>query len=232
MNKGNVNAIDLATGAVTTVGTSTNAFPLALPWELAPDGKTLAVVNALTLQEVHVATLALESHEFGQLLGGSGMQGQPSFARGGSWIAVQEGPSVTADDEINLRPFPAVTRTRIPVAHGRMPVFSHDGSELFFYDGQGIVALPISYEPTVHVGTPHRLFEGRGYLWGQYGRAWDPDPNGQRFLVIRDPLAGVTGTNQAAVAAAAPVDPALQPRIDVVVNWVEELERRLPIDAR
>jgi serine/threonine-protein kinase len=230
--KGNVNAIDLSTGAVTTVGTSTNAFPLPLPWEIAPDGKTLAVVNALTLQEVHVATLALESHEFGQLLGGSGTQGQPSFARGGTWIALQEGPSTTADDEINLRPFPAVTRTRIPVAHGHMPVFSRDGSELFFYDGQGIVSMPISYEPTVHVGTPHRLFEGRGYLWGQYGRAWDPDPNGQRFLVIRDPLAGAAGTNQAAAAAAAPADPALQPRIDVVVNWIEELERRLPVDAR
>jgi serine/threonine-protein kinase len=225
-----VYAIELSTGAVTPVGASSSAFPRVMPWELAPDGKTLAVVNAFNLQEVHLGTLSVESQEFGQLLAGAGAQNQPSFARGGAWIALQESPTVDAEGEINLRPFPAVARTRIPVGPGRMPVFSHDGSELFFFDGHGIASVPITYEPTLRVGTPQRLFEGRGYLWGEYGRAWDPDPSGQRFLVIRDPFAGAAGTS--ATSAAAPADPALRPRIDVVVNWVEELERRLPLDAR
>jgi hypothetical protein len=51
-------------------------------------------------------------------------------------------------------------------------------------------------------------------MWYLLGRTWDPDPSGERFLVIRAP-----------VEADGP-----QPgraRIDVVLNWFEELERRV-----
>jgi hypothetical protein len=53
--------------------------------------------------------------------------------------------------EINIRPFPEVSATRIPVARGEELIFSHDGFGLFFFDGQGISAAPVSYEPTLHV---------------------------------------------------------------------------------
>ena len=100
---------------------------------------------------------------------------------------------------------------------GRSPVISRDGSELFFFDGSGIAAASLTYAPTLRVGAPHRLFESKAYLWNLYGRTWDPDPSGQRFIVIRDPAA----------VAASSTDQAARPRIDVVLNWFEELKARV-----
>ena len=89
-----------------------------------------------------------------------------------------------------------------------------DGSELFFFDGQGLSAAPVSYEPTLRVGASQRLFETTArFLRAPGGRAWDVDPSGERFLMIRAPSAGAGGT---------------EPRIDVVVNWFEELKSRVP----
>ena len=212
-----VQAIELETGEATVLAEASSDFPFLLPWAAAPDGRTLGLVNALSLTDVNVATLSLEDGALASLLSGPGNQNQPSFTPDGTWIAVSEQPEGGVA-EINLRPFPAVARTRIPVGRGESPVFSRDGSELFFFDGQGIVAAPISYTPTLSVGTPQRLFEAPGYLWAIVGRSWDPDPSGERFLVIREP-AGTDATEPEAR------------QIDVVLNWFEELKSRVPVES-
>jgi hypothetical protein len=81
------------------------------------------------------------------------------------------------------------------------------------------MTAPVTYEPTLRVGTPRRLFSGStNYMFAVVGRAWDVDPSGERFLMIRVP-----GT------AAVDDEPA-QDRIDVVLNWVEELKSRVPVN--
>jgi hypothetical protein len=52
------------------------------------------------------------------------------------------------------------------------------------------------------------------------GRAWDVDPSGQRFLMIRQPGTGAAGEDE---------EPSRQ-RIDVVLNWFEELKSRVPVE--
>lgn len=220
IQSGNVRSIELATGAVTLVGESDADFPITMPWALAPGGETLAVVNARSTDDVNIATLSLRSGRFTDLLVGSGSQNQPSFSPDGAWLASSD-EATDGVVEINIRAYPAVGRTRIPVAPGQQPVFSRAGSELFFYDGQGIAAAPIEYEPTLRVGGPRRLFESSAYFWGEFGRAWDPDATGQRFLMIRNP------SMPTASAAAADAD-AERPHIDVVLNWFTELESRVP----
>jgi hypothetical protein len=97
-------------------------------------------------------------------------------------------------------------------------VFSRDGTELFFYDGRGIAAADVSYEPTLRVGEPRRIVESdNAYMWSLYGRTWDPDPSGERFLVIRNPVA-VDGAEPG------------RAQIDVVLNWFEELKIRAPVN--
>jgi hypothetical protein len=82
------------------------------------------------------------------------------------------------------------------------------------------MAAPITYEPTLRVGTPRRLFPGSaGYMWAVVGRAWDVEPSGERFLIIRAP--GATPTED---------EPPQTDRIDVVLNWVEELKSRVPVE--
>jgi hypothetical protein len=104
------------------------------------------------------------------------------------------------------------------VATGGSPVFSADGSELFFFDGDGLSVAAVQNEP-FRVGAPQKLF--RGPYWygtggtdGELGRAWDVDQRNDRFLMI-----SVADQN----AAAAP-----QAQIKIVLNWLEELERRVP----
>jgi serine/threonine-protein kinase len=212
-----VQAIELETGEASVVAETSPDFPFLLPWAVAPDGRTLGLVNAMSLTDVNVATLSLEDGTLTSLLSGPGNQNQPSFTPDGAWVAVSEQPEGGAI-EINLRPFPAAARTRIPVGRGESPVFSRDGSELFFFDGQGIASAPIAYTPTLSVGTPRRLFEASGYLWALYGRSWDPAPSGERFLAIRAP----SGADDA---------PSETRQINVVLNWLEELKSRVPVNV-
>jgi serine/threonine-protein kinase len=207
-----VYAIEIETGQTTLLAASSPELPFLLPWTMSPDDRTLGLVAFVG--NVDIVTLSLADGELARLLHDPQIiENQPSFSPNGAWIAYQEGPD-GGTGEINIRPFPAVSRTRIPVARGAAPVFSRDGSELFFFDGQGLSAAPISYEPTLRVGAPQRLFETTArFPSAPGGRAWDVDPSGERFLMIRAPSAAAAGT---------------EPRIDVVVNWFEELESRVP----
>ena len=101
------------------------------------------------------------------------------------------------------------------VARGDLLAFAPDGRELYFVDGDALQAVSIDYEP-IRIGDPRVLFRGR-YTFGVEGRAWDVHPNGQRFLMLVD-------EPQDAAASSAPE----RQRIHFVVNWIEQLQRRLP----
>jgi hypothetical protein len=223
-----VYSIELTTGEVTLVAAGSDSFPRLMPWAFTPDGQTLAIVNARDLGDVNIATLSLRNQQFADLFSDDDNHSQPSFSPDGAYIASRD-ILANGPEEILIRHFPAVARTRYPVALGTQPVFSRDGSELFFYDGRGIAAASVSYEPALRIGAPRRLFESNDYFWGDYGRAWDPDASGQRFLMIRNPV--VLRVVEPASSGAASVA-ADRPRIDVVVNWFEELKSRLPVSAR
>jgi hypothetical protein len=64
------------------------------------------------------------------------------------------------------------------------------------------------------------LFKSRrlGLTWSE-GTPWDMSRDGKRFLMIKLPAS--TG---ASPAAAAP-----RPKINIVVNWFEELKQRVPV---
>ena len=145
----------------------------------------------------------------------------PSLSPNGQWLLYYEYREPTARDaEVDIRPFPDVRQQRRPVAPGMHPIFSADGSEIFFFDGAGLSVAPVQYSP-LRVGGPRKLF--RGQYWygvagpnGALGRAWDVDSKNDRFLMIAMPNAETAGT------------PAAQQEIDVVENWLEELKQRVP----
>jgi Tol biopolymer transport system component len=219
--RGDVYSIELETGDITLLGESTPDFPITIPWAVIPGGETLVLINARTLQDAGLATLSLSSRQFGRLLEDKGIQIDPAFSPDGTWFAYSDTTRSQTGFEVSLRPFPGVTRTIIAVGSGQQPVFSRDGTELFFHDDKGIAVAPVSYAPTVRIGRARNLFTG-AYAWGEFGRAWDLDPSGQRFLMIPSP-GTPTRTPDGAV-----LDESERPRIDVVVNWVKELESRVP----
>jgi serine/threonine-protein kinase len=199
-----------------------------LPWSMSPDDKTLLLVDAITLEDVNLATVDIENNaeETAQLLDLAEQLAEPSLSPNGEWLVYYEfgqiGPVTEA--EVNIRPYPDVRQQRRPVSPGGHPIFSADGSEIFFFDGGGLSVASVQYTP-FRVGSAQRLF--RGPYWygvagpeGVLGRAWDVDPNHDRFLMITIPDAGTEGGEQARV------------RISIVLNWFEELRQRAPAPRR
>jgi serine/threonine-protein kinase len=195
-----------------------------LPWAISPDDKTLVLVDAVSLQDVNLATIDIANDEkTTPLLDLAEGLTEPSLSPNGQWLLYYQftGPTA-ADAEINIRPFPDVRQQRRPVAPGTHPVFSADGSEIFFFDGAGLSVTSVQYTP-FRVGAPERLF--RGQYWygvagpqGSLGRAWDVDPNTDRFLMISLPAPSDGEPGETA-----------RPRINVVLNWFEELKERVPV---
>jgi len=93
---------------------------------------------------------------------------------------------------------------------GGEPVWSPDGTELFYRSGNRMMVVSVQTEPTFLAGKPEVSFEGsyRSTPLPAGLQYYDISPDGQRFLMIR--------TDQA---------PA---QINVVQNWFEELKRLVP----
>jgi hypothetical protein len=82
-------------------------------------------------------------------------------------------------------------------------VWSRAGDEIFFLCGDKLMAVPLrASADSLVMGTPKVLFENHRIV------AYDASPDGRRFLVAEDPTR------------------AAEPRLDVVVNWFGEVERK------
>ena len=77
--------------------------------------------------------------------------------------------------------------------------------------------VAVQTEPTFKKGTPEKLFSGTyvGFYPGDF--PWDIHPDGNRFLMMKTPSAIDAATGQ-------------QPKINIVLNWDEEVKRRVPVD--
>ena len=111
-------------------------------------------------------------------------------------------------------------RWQVSTSGGDSPLWSPDGRELFFRNGDAVMGAPIETDPAFSPGTPKRLFQGtyvNSELWYDSWdwAAWDISPDGRRFLMMKE-----TG-----LAASGVVRPG---KIHIVLNWFEELRRRVP----
>jgi hypothetical protein len=70
-----------------------------------------------------------------------------------------------------------------------------------------MMAVDVELGPRFRASKPRVLFEGR------YQPGWDVAPDGRRFLMVKPP---------AEVSAQ-------RDRVHIVVNWNEELRRRVPL---
>jgi Tol biopolymer transport system component len=127
-----------------------------------------------------------------------------NFSPDGRWIAyTAPGPAAF---EVYVRAYPAADRrTLVSVGGGHDPVWSADGRELFYRQGDGLYAVPVTLSPTFSVGSPRLLFTGP-YLDG-----YDVSRDGQRFLVVR-----VSDEERA------------PRRLHLVQNWLEEVKEKVP----
>jgi hypothetical protein len=132
----------------------------------------------------------------------------------GKWLvytALANGQPLTS-----FSPYPDAGSQRIPVGAFAQPVWSRSGKVLYAANVlQGLVAVDVDTSTGLKLGTPEVVVPNN-YYWGAEGRAWDLAPDG-RFLLMKNPPA----------APASPQD--ATPKIRVVVNWIEELKKLVPL---
>jgi serine/threonine-protein kinase len=129
------------------------------------------------------------------------------FSPDGQWVAYVSNES--GRDEVFVRPFPgAGAKWQISTEGGSEPRWSRSSRELYYRVGDKMMIVDIETKPTFRPRRPRTLFEGRYY---DIDEAYDVAPDGTRFLMIKEDL-----------AESGPV------HVNVVLNWFEEIRRRLP----
>ena len=162
-------------------------FPIPKPGEPPSEGR--AIVNS-------------QSFEF-----------NADLSPNGRYLAYQSNAS--GPFQIVVNPFPLIESGRWPVGQGSTPLWSRDGTELFFRDESDhlvVVAVDTS-AATLVSGSPRRLFEIGPVAAASPDRDFDVSLDGRRFLVVNE------DTN------------ARNPDIVVVLDWLETLKLKVPSGA-
>lgn len=134
-----------------------------------------------------------------------GLDGQ--IAPDGEWIAYTS--LVSEREEIYVQPFPGPgPRQPISTGGGLSPLWSRDGSELFFTTLDKLMAVDVTTTPTFSASAPRVVFEGRYRDSVNGNTPYDVSADGQRFLRVQQvqPDRAVT-------------------HIDVVLNWLAEVRQ-------
>lgn len=127
------------------------------------------------------------------------------FSPDGRWLAYDSDES--GRREIYVEAYPARNKKiAVSTGGGIIPVWSHDGRELFYLSPDSLMAVPVTTDG--QFGAPHRLFDRSEYY--VLFHTYDVSPDGKRFLMIRR-------------------EPGSIPRqLNVILNWSEEVRRSLP----
>jgi serine/threonine protein kinase/Tol biopolymer transport system component len=188
---------------------------MQIPYSWSPDGRTLAFVefNPGTQRDVMLLSVDGEGEPTTQpLLQTPFNEYNPELSPDGRWIAYICNES--GQYEVYVRPFPNVDggKWRISSGGGGEPVWATDGGELFYRNGDAMMAVTIETDPSFSHRNPEVLFEGPYYTHPDPGcRSYDISHKG-RFLMIKE--SEETG----------PVT-----ELIVVENWSEELKRIAPV---
>ena len=127
-------------------------------------------------------------------------EGTPAVSPDGRWLAYVSNETGRAELYVQPHPGPG-SKTRISTDGADLPVWARGGRELFYRNGDAMMAVTINTSPAFVVGRPQLLFRKTAMA------AYDVSSDG-RFLIIED------------LTAQVPARP-----VTVVLNWTEELKR-------
>jgi Tol biopolymer transport system component len=181
------------------------------PSSWSPDGQLLAFweVNAATGWDIWV--LRPSDRKAQPFLRTPFNESVPRFSPDGRWLAYISNES--GRYEIYVQPYPGPGgKWQISTEGGTEPAWNPNGKELFYRSGDKMMAVDIATQPGFSAGKPRVLFEGRYEPTPATFPNYDVSPDGQRFLMLKP----------AEASEAAPT------QINVVLNWFEELKRRVP----
>jgi len=175
------------------------------------DGQLLAFHQTIGAQR-DIWVLRLSDRKAQPFLGTPFNEGGARFSPDGRWLAYVSDES--GRPEIYVQPYPGPGgKWQVSTEGGTEPAWNRNGRELFYRSGARMMAVETTTQPSFSAGKPRMLFEGEYLttLLPALGSDYDVSADGQRFLMVKE-IERAQSTAQ----------------INVVLNWFEELKRRVP----
>ena len=97
-----------------------------------------------------------------------------------------------------------------------MAVWSPNREQLYYRRDDSVIAVTYEIKGGFTVVNSEVLFQGDYYSTSS-DPSWDIHPDGKRFLMMKEDPADSNADKS-------------RPRIDIVLNWFEELKERVPAD--
>ena len=179
----------------------------------SPDGKVFAFVETSPVSGDDIWVLNVhEDRKPRVVVSVPGDQLEPQFSRDGRWLAYTS--SESGRNEVYVQPFPGPgPRVQVSNAGGSHSQWGRNNGELFFLEGESMMAVDVSTRGDFISGAPRRLFQADSTCFAG-GTCYGVAPDG-RFLMIQ------------------PIEPERPvTQINVVLNWYEELKGRLAAPSR
>jgi len=195
-----------------------------VPESWSSDGRTLSFDVAKRASEHALWTLSLPDRKtapFDDVQHRGNAPIASTFSPDGRWLAYTWNGSEPTG--VFVQPFPATGAKYLVAASALHPMWSPDGKELFVAARGRFASVKVLAQPAFSVGNPSplqiqidRLREGGG----GGSRERDITPDGKRFI-------GVVTANTQPDSSNGRIQAVLN-RIQVVLNWTEELNQRVP----
>jgi serine/threonine-protein kinase len=179
------------------------------PGSWSPDGRALAFQEVHPVTNTDIGILALtKTRKRTPFVNSSFGEWDGLFSPDGRLIAYTSLESERLEVYVRRYPGPGAKR-QVSNDGGNSPLWAHSGKELFYLNGQKMMVVPIHNGADLTIGTPRLLFEGQYAIAGMLAD-FDVTPDDRAFVMIR--------SEQAKKWV----------RLNVALNWFEEIERRAP----
>jgi dipeptidyl aminopeptidase/acylaminoacyl peptidase len=197
------------------LGSAPDALPLPFSW--SDNGKTM-VLSEWESNSYDIGMLSMEGdRKYKSLLNEKYHEAQPQISPDSRWMVYTSNES--GQNQIYVRPFPEVNagRWQISTSGGDSPLWSRDGQEIFYRNGDAVMAVSVKIAPTFGLETAKMLFRGT-YVSNVFSSenwdyaTWDISPDGKRFLMMKEAGSSAGGPR----------------KINIILNWFEELKEHVP----
>jgi len=180
-----------------------------VPFAITPDGALVVFRESGGTSGRDIGVLSMdEDRTVEMILSAPYDEHNPALSPDGRWIAYESNES--GEFEVYVRPFPDVGANKLTISQngGRYPLWDPSDPRLLYWTEAGMMSVAFKPGDTLVPGQAELLFSVTGVLDG-VTRSYDIHPTDQRFLFVT-------------------VVPGAESRLQVVLNWFEELKRLVP----
>jgi serine/threonine-protein kinase len=195
----------------------TGSKTIQIPGSFTSDGKRLAYQEAAGRSQIWTVPLEdqgghLKAGTPEQFLKSNFSDLNPAFSRDGRWLAYTSNES--GNYEVYVRPFPPPSsgqggKWKVSNNGAAGPQWSRTGDELLYLSGDQVMAVSYSVKGDTFVAEKPRV-----WIAALGGTAWDLAPDGKRVAVV--------------IREGSPQAPQQEHHIVVLLNFADELRRRVP----